>query len=388
MLLPGGPIIPFVAPYATILGESPREHTAAAGSQMSAAANASPDIEASMPLVLVVDDDEDIVRMLSTVLRKSCEVLIASNGEQAAELVKAHPIEAVVADHMMPGCTGVELLDRCHALRPSAARILVTASDRVQVLKEAVNLARVHRFVSKPLRLRELPDLVGSAIREARLEAENVRLVQELETKNQLLNTANERLERQVQERTRELQLAVSKLEQLALKDGLTGLYNHRYFQEALERELSRGRRHDKPVGLLFVDVDHFKAYNDRFGHPAGDRLLSQLAALLRGGGDSGLPPSGRVSDTAARYGGEEFVMLLPETDLRGCLTKAERVRKSVDGFNFNPGAGDGSEHVTVSIGVACFPQHAADKAALITAADEQLYRAKRGGRNRVCAPE
>lgn len=342
-----------------------------------------------MPLVLVVDDDEDIVRMISTVLKRGCRVLTAANGNAAADVIRQHPIDAVIADHMMPGCTGVELLDRCHALRPSAARILVTASDRVQVLKEAVNLARVHRFVSKPLRLKELHDLVLSAIREAHLEAENARLVQELEGKNALLNSTNERLEREVKERTRELEEAIAKLEDLALKDGLTGLYNHRYFQEAIEREIGRARRHDKPLGLLFIDVDHFKAYNDRHGHPAGDRLLFQLGGLIEGGGTSGFPVAGRASDIAARYGGEEFVLVLPETGIEGSLTKAERVRRSIEAFEFaaERTGGEGSR-VTVSIGIACFPAHATDKAGLISAADQQLYRAKRGGRNRVCHPE
>lgn len=341
-------------------------------------------VGAGRPRIIVVDDEPDIVAMLSAVLGRECEVLTASDGEQALALVRSNNVDAVLADHMMPGMTGVQLLDKCHGLQPHAARILITASDQVAVLKEAVNRARVHRFVSKPLRLKEICDLVHGAMREARLEVENQRLVKELEAKNRELSTTNERLEQQVKTRTRELEQAIDQLKQLALRDGLTGLFNHRYFQELLERELSRGKRHAHPVGLLFIDVDHFKAYNDRCGHPAGDKLLTQLAGVLLGGGDSGLPPSGRPSDVVARYGGEEFVMVLPETDLSGAAIKAERIRAAVERYEFDSGGVQPNGRISVSIGVACFPQHAKDKAALIKCADEQLYRAKAAGRNRV----
>jgi diguanylate cyclase (GGDEF)-like protein len=279
-------------------------------------------------------------------------------------------------------------LDRAHELHLAAARVLITASDRVTVLKDAVNLARVHRFLSKPLRLMELPQLVGDAIREARLEAENARLVKELSHKNAELARANERLELEVQARTRELQAAVAELEQLALRDGLTGLYNHRYFQECLDAELARARRHGHAVSLLFIDVDHFKQYNDQHGHPAGDKLLRKVAGLLTGGRDSGLPVSTRKSDIVARYGGEEFVMLLPETSLDGAVIKAERLRSTIASYPFEHAAAQPSKCVSVSVGVASFPTHGADKQELISAADKMLYRAKNAGRNKVIAAE
>ena len=337
--------------------------------------------------ILVVDDDSDIVRMISQVLRSAFEVVGAHDGKRAVDLLGEHDFAGIITDHMMPGMTGVELLDRSHELCPAAARILITASERVNVLKDAVNRARVHRFLSKPLRLAELPTMLGDAIREARLEAENARLVTELARKNEELNLTNERLEIEVKQRTAELQIAVSQLEQLALRDGLTGLHNHRFLQEALEAELSRARRHQHEVGLLFIDVDHFKAYNDRNGHPAGDRLLKRLAVALVGGRDSGFPHKGRSSDLVARYGGEEFVMVLPETGLEGCRIKAERIRQAVAEFPFDGADGQPGGCVSVSIGIAVFPQHGLDKQVLIEVADQELYRAKRAGRNRVSAP-
>jgi diguanylate cyclase (GGDEF)-like protein len=228
---------------------------------------------------------------------------------------------------------------------------------------------------------------VSGAIREVKLETETARLVDELSIKNAQLARSNEELEMQVLERTRELRAAITELEQLALRDGLTGLFNHRYFQECLEAEISRARRQSEPLGLLFIDVDHFKQYNDRNGHPAGDRLLKRLANVLTGGRESGLPRAARLSDTVARYGGEEFVMILPATATEGCLARAERLLRSIAEFPFEARESQPDGHVSVSIGVACFPLHAQDKQSLIATADSMLYRAKRQGRNRVCTP-
>ena len=345
------------------------------------------EVDQARPQILVVDDDDDINLMLETVLGMEFRVVTARDGASAMAALGSHQFSGVIADHMLPGITGVELLDRAHVLQPGAARILITASDRVNVLKDAINQARVHRFLSKPLRLQELSALVGGAIREAQLEAENVRLVAELSVKNTELARSNERLELEVQARTAELRTAVAELEQLALRDGLTGLFNHRYFQESFEVEVSRARRHGHPVALLFIDVDHFKHYNDRHGHPAGDKLLRKLASVLMGGGESGLPSSTRKSDVVARYGGEEFVMLLPETTLAGALIKAERMRAAIAHYKFDQASVQPLGCVSVSIGAACFPDHGQDKQELIAVADKMLYRAKHEGRNRVCSP-
>jgi diguanylate cyclase (GGDEF)-like protein len=338
-----------------------------------------------LPKVLVVDDDDDIVWMISAVLRKDYSVLSASDGRAAMSVLEGNEIAGIIADHMMPGMSGVELLDRSLELRPEAARILITASDRVNVLKDAVNRARVHRFLSKPLRLTELPAILGEAIREAHLEAENRNLARELAIKNEQLARINEGLEAEVRQRTQELRAAIERLEEMALRDGLTGLFNHRHFQEALDAEISRAKRHAHAVGLLFIDVDHFKIYNDRHGHPAGDRLLRRLSEVLTGGRESGLPAQTRASDIVARYGGEEFVILLPETTFEGALVKAERIRRLISDFPFESAALQPLGRVSVSIGVAAFPEHGNEKQLLIDAADRELYRAKHGGRNRVC---
>jgi diguanylate cyclase (GGDEF)-like protein len=345
----------------------------------------------SSPTVLVVDDDPETLLLLDKALQRDFEVLTAASGTDALERIERNDVAAIIADYMMPGISGIEVLNRSTGIRPRAARILITASDRINVLRDAVNVARVHRFLSKPLRFNNMPEIVSGAIREAFLEAENARLVTELQEKNRQLTRLVTELEKQQQileervaERTRRLEAAVHDLKYQALKDSLTGLFNHGHFHEALEAEVSRSTRHRHDLSLLFIDVDHFKQYNDRMGHPAGDRLLLRLAEIIAGRRSSGAP-GGRSSDVAARYGGEEFVVILPETGLKGALTRAERLRSAVASMQIEGGSEQPLGFVSVSIGVSTFPGDGDDRKTLIEVADRGMYAAKRAGRNRVC---
>ena len=309
-------------------------------------------------------------------------------------MLEGPQVDIILSDQMMPGMSGVEVLEASIKLQPQAVRILVTAGDRIENFQAAVNVARIHRFLVKPVRLLELEGVVAGALREHDLERENSRLVAELKDKNTLLERAlsevqdhERRLEHEVDSATSELRKAVDQLTELALRDGLTGLYNHRFFQEALTSELARAARHGRKVGLIFIDIDHFKNYNDMLGHPAGDELLIQLAKILmHTHGSEEIPIRGRVSDIAARYGGEEFVIILPETDRAGALVRAGRLRACVETFPFKRGEVQPGGKVTVSIGVSAYPEDALTKQAIIDSADEALLRAKREGRNRVYA--
>jgi diguanylate cyclase (GGDEF)-like protein len=170
----------------------------------------------------------------------------------------------------------------------------------------------------------------------------------------------------------------------LALTDELTGLYNHRYFKQRLTQEVARAQRLQGPVGLLFVDIDHFKVVNDTWGHPAGDAVLRHLAEVLSAsvGGDQVIVRL-RRADIVARYGGEEFAILLPDARCEGASAVAERIR--ADLAKHQPVLEDGT-HVplTISIGVASWPRCASDEDGLLRAADDALYRAKHEGRDRV----
>lgn len=206
------------------------------------------------------------------------------------------------------------------------------------------------------------------------------------------LRRANQDLERRVAERTRqleevnrrlqatntELDAARVRLEDEARHDGLTGLVNHRYFQERLRNDLDHAARRGGTLSLLFLDVDDFKVHNDAFGHPRGDEVLRSLAEILRS--------STRTYDTPARYGGEEFAVILPSTPPAQALQVAERIRTVIAARSFHGGADQPSGTVTVSIGIASFPENGSNAEELIEAADSALYRAKTTGKNRVVA--
>ncbi len=165
-------------------------------------------------------------------------------------------------------------------------------------------------------------------------------------------------------------------MQQMATTDGLTGLINHRHFQEKADTELARAARYAEPVSVLLFDIDHFKKVNDTYGHPAGDSVLKQVARILK--------EAVRTSDIAARYGGEEFVSLLVNTDLEGARVMAERIRSSIEKNKF---VLDGKNiPVTVSVGYSSFPADGKEKGVLIEKADQALYYAKGHGRNQCCA--
>ncbi len=173
----------------------------------------------------------------------------------------------------------------------------------------------------------------------------------------------------------RELQEANAKLEQLAFKDGLTGIFNHRYFQEILDKEMARAKRYGHPLGLLLFDIDYFKKVNDSYGHPAGDKVLINLAQQISN--------TIRPSDIIARYGGEEFAVILPETKGSGLKVFAERLRRCA--ANLTTSTENGPIQVTISCGGALLsPTDSINKQNFIDIVDRALYQSKDKGRNRV----
>lgn len=175
------------------------------------------------------------------------------------------------------------------------------------------------------------------------------------------------------------LRLANAELDDLAGSDGLTGLANRRRFDNYLAQELLASRRAHSPLSVIMIDIDHFKDYNDRHGHPGGDEVLRKVARVMA-------TIVNRPRDMLARYGGEEFVAALPETGAAGAMRVAENLRRAVEGLQIAHGASSVSPWVTISLGVACFDgQELGERpSVLLAAADNALYRSKRGGRNRV----
>lgn len=160
-----------------------------------------------------------------------------------------------------------------------------------------------------------------------------------------------------------------------AVRDPLTGLFNRRYLEETLEREISRATRQGASLAVIMLDLDHFKGFNDTFGHPAGDEALRELAVLLEA--------HVRGSDVACRYGGEEFTLVLPDASLKDAQKRAEELREWVKRMRITHES-QALDTMTASMGLACFPEHGSSAEALLRAADAALYRAKAEGRDRV----
>lgn len=200
------------------------------------------------------------------------------------------------------------------------------------------------------------------------------------------LNFLKDLLDKTPDERTKELVKKNKELENLVAVDGLTELFNHKCFEKMLEKEVIRSQRYKCHVSLLFIDIDHFKHYNDTNGHEHGNVLLKQIAKILS--------KTSRRSDTifkllpidiVARYGGEEFVLFLPETTKKRALERARRLLEDIRNYDFYNAKAQPGARVTVSIGIAEFPGDASNWKELIKKADEALYRAKETGRNRIC---
>jgi len=291
----------------------------------------------------------------------------------------------VIADQMLPGMVGTDFLQKAARLQPRAERILVTASGRVADAQDAVNLAKVRRFLGKPFHPDELRRVVGEAVHEGALVAIREQLVQELEARNGVLSEAvamlearDRALERDLAQRTSAFEDLAQKLEMLSVRDGLTGVFNHRYFQEALAAELERARARRRPVALVMFDIDRFHEFNRMHGYAEGDALLRRVVTALA------LPLGGSEPEIAARYAADTFAVILRGADLARAQKYAERV---VLGVAHPPGSGAAKfSSATIRAGIAIHPAHGDGSEALIASARRALEEAKRhfGGNRAV----
>jgi two-component system, cell cycle response regulator len=297
-------------------------------------------------LILVVDDNPDNLEIISTRLRfRGYDVLVAERGEEAIAKVHGEAPDLILLDIMMPDMDGYEVARRIRAERdlPYIPIIVVTARDSTEDKVTGLD-AGADDYLTKPINFPELEARVRSMLRIKRLQD-------------------------QLEETNREL-------EQLSISDGLTGLYNHRHLHEMLAGEYERSRRTEEPMSVVMFDLDRFKDVNDTFGHQAGDRVLEELAAILR--------ECAREIDKLGRYGGEEFMAILPDSDAEAGAVFAERVRQLVENQRFDIQT-DEPLRMTVSAGVASYPADKADNPRrLVHQADLALYSAKHSGRNQV----
>jgi len=300
--------------------------------------------------ILIAEDEDTLRAVISEVLADDGhEVTAVPSGERALEEFKANPFPLVLTDIVMGRMSGIELLQAVKEFDPAALVIIMTSHASLETATAALRVG-AHDYLMKPFDdLDTISKIVGKAV--TQIEATQTKV---METKKQ-----------------------IESLEAMATRDGLTGLYNHRHFRQELAKELSRAERYGRPFSLVFVDVDHLKKYNDTHGHLAGDEVLRTVASLLSG--------QVRKDTLVARYGGEEFVILLPECDSLVAGSISESIREAVESHVFSGEETQPLGRLTLSLGVACYPYDATNAESLIDRADQALYQAKNGGRNRVC---
>ena len=290
--------------------------------------------------LLVVDDEKQNRLLLTELFEGEYKVIQAKNGLQALERARSHAPDLILLDVLMPemdGMATIRALKREDATR-NIPVIFITALDSPTDEEQGLNLGAVD-YIAKPFH----PSIVRVRVR------------------NHLQIVHQRRL-----------------LEQLAALDGLTGIPNRRRFDESYALEWRRCQRAGQPLSLVVADVDHFKAYNDTLGHAAGDRVLQEVAAVLR-------QCARRPGDLAASYGGEEFVLLLPETGAQEAQMLAEELRAKLEARGLTHPASPVGASVTLSIGGASTtPMQAEADPAFFPLADAALYQAKASGRNCV----
>ncbi len=324
--------------------------------------------------ILIVDDEKENLLALQRTLRQLAEIYMADSAKKALSILDTEKISIIITDQRMPEMSGVELLKKVYREHPTIVRIILTGYTDIEDLIQAINAAHIYRYLTKPWNNEELKFIVKQAMERFELQNENIELNQDLKIKNLELHEKenelkhiNKSLEKKIHDRTRDLERLNQKLNKLAVTDELTDIGNHRLFQTSFETELHRAQRYARNLSLLIVDVDHFKIYNDTYGHSEGDKILKALAGLLE--------KTTRKEDIVTRYGGEEFAIIAPETSKKKAEELAERIRKAVD---------DEKLHITVSIGLATFPEDGKSLKEVFKKADKALYQAKKLGRNLV----
>jgi len=364
-----------------------------------------------MATILLVDERDANRTVLAALLRQNGHRLLeTADPAEAKEILRTERPDVVVTDVLMAAMNGFPLaLLRAGRDGPGPRFILSAPKYLMAETRRLAQSSGVSHVIAKPFEPRELLELVSTAMSEPLHAQSGTEVLDETSIENRLsaiseslrrhvaqLEETSGKLERRAIECTDQLETAraalkeeVSKrlvaeedltqanrrLHEQAMRDPLTGLYNRRYLMDFFERELHRARRGGERLGVMMIDIDHFKRVNDTFGHAAGDAVLSAVAkymlSLVRG------------EDMLCRYGGEEFVLVQAKASAEAVMQRAETFREGTrsldivhDGQRIGP--------VTLSIGISMFPDHAASSEALLQVADVALYRAKRSGRDQV----
>ena len=298
-----------------------------------------------MAKILLIDDSRLIAHVAKTILTKQGhEVILAQDGLAGLAAAKSQQPDIILLDLIMPIMDGYEV---CEKLKQEDSTneipvIMLTSKAEPADKVKGLEMGALD-YVTKPFDEGELVARVNIHLRLKEL-------YEAVQDKNQ-------------------------QLQELANRDGLTGLYNHRYFHEQLSKDFLRAKRYHEPLSCILFDIDYFKKFNDTYGHQTGDVVLSTLGRVIE--------DSIRDSDFAARYGGEEFAVILYHTDGPAAVYVAERLRRMVEEREIQDK--DKALHISISVGVATFPhEEIRDSKKMIECADKALYKAKENGRNRV----
>jgi two-component system cell cycle response regulator len=281
---------------------------------------------------LVVDDESLLCELFDGMLTEmGYDVEVAMSAEEALNTIRNTQFDVVLLDLMLGSVSGFTVLEQIRQMYYPPIVLVMTGYGSTDVAIEAMKQGAAD-FIMKPVE----PDLLDNRIRKAMDER---------------------------------------RAQRLAITDGLTSLYNRRYFEERLKEETLRSHRYNRPMSIIMIDIDYFKYFNDTCGHLKGDDVLRKLSNILQ--------DHTRETDITARYGGEEFVMILPETGLDSSKMLGERIRAAVEKEVFEGEERIPSKRITVSVGVGCLIEKE-DGCDVLERADQALYKSKQAGKNRV----
>ena len=300
------------------------------------------------PKLLVVDDQPINIQVIHQIFSADCQVFMATSGAQALTICKDNPPDLVLLDVVMPGMDGFEVCAKLQADETTKNIPVIFVTAHADASQETLGLATgAVDFISKP---------VNPAVVRARVKTHLT------------------------------LKFQSDLLRQLVFLDGLTGVFNRRYFDQQLAKEWARATRNESALSVILVDVDFFKHFNDLYGHQCGDDCLKSIALALK-------TALRRPADLVARYGGEEFVCVLPSTPFNEAVVFANHLEAVIRTLELPHADSDVGPFVTISLGVASRVESddrtvttARDPAELVSLADARLYRAKSRGRGQACA--
>ena len=301
--------------------------------------------------ILFVEDSKTQAEAIKDFLeRNGYEVVLAENGKTAIDVAKSTPVDIILLDLVLPDINGNEVCRWLKLNQDTKEIPIIMLTIKGSVPDKVTGLeAGADDYIPKPFDEIELNARIYACLRTKALQ-------DELKRKN------------------RQLMELLEKVEILASTDPLTELFNRRRFEIVLEQEFKRATRYNSPLACLMIDIDYFKKINDGHGHHTGDKVLQEIAEIIK--------TTVRETDVTARWGGEEFVVLLPQTEKDAALHSASRVRKAISAHKFKSLT---DKEITVSIGIASLPNPSIDTGEkLIDASDIPKYEAKRKGRNRT----